>query len=183
MKSGVRILSIDDSPFRKGEKRDLVIGIVSRGSTIEGILSFYVEIDGSDATDKILKKVKESRFSREIKLIAINGITLAGLNIVDIKRLSEVLGVPVIAITRRKPNKKAMENAIKNSGKDARKKILLLREINSSSNSIHLNGLYIQYIGISRSDLGTFAGEAYQMLRLAHLIASGLVKGESRGRI
>ena len=183
MKSGIRILSIDDSPFRKGEKRDLVIGIVSRGSTIEGVLSFYVEIDGSDATDKILKKVKESRFSREIKLIAINGVTLAGLNIVDIKRLSEILGIPIIAITRRKPNKKAMENAIKNSGKDIKKKISLLREINRLSKNIYLNNLYIQYIGISKSDLGKFVGEAYQMLRLAHIIASGVVKGESRGRV
>jgi len=62
-------------------------------------------------------------------------------------------------------------------------KIKLLRKINKASLSSHSNGFYIQYIGIARKELSTFVNTAYQMLRLAHLVASGIVKGESKGRL
>jgi len=183
MKEGIRILSVDDAPFAKSGGESLVVGIVARKGIVEGVISFYVTVDGNDATDKLISKIRQSRFLREIKLVALNGITLAGLNIVDIIRVNSELSIPVLAITRKKPNQRAMEHAIERSGKGVEEKIKLLRKINKTSLSSRLNGLYIQYIGINGKELSAFVNTAYQMLRLAHLVASGVVKGESKGRL
>ena len=183
MKEGIRILSVDDAPFAKSDSESLVVGIVARKEVVEGVISFHVTVDGNDATDKLISKIRQSRFLREIKLVALNGITLAGLNIVDITKINSELSIPVLAITRKKPNQRAMEYAIKRAGKSVEEKTKLLRKINKVSLSSHLNGFYIQYIGIRDKDLSTFIDIAYQMLRLAHLVASGVVKGESKGRL
>lgn len=80
MKAGSRILALDDSSFGKTGK-SLVIGVVGRKGVIEGILSFSVSVDGSDATKILIARVKRSRFFQQIRLIATNGITFAGLNL------------------------------------------------------------------------------------------------------
>ena len=183
MKEGARILAIDDSPFSKEDKEVLVVGIVARNDIIEGVLSFYVSVDGDDSTDILIKKIRSSRFYRQIKLIALNGVTLGGLNIVDIAKLNSELNLPVIAITRRKPNKKEMILAIKKSGKSVDKKIDLLNKINKNASYSKFLGLHIQYIGLEKTELAKIIEKAYNMLRLAHMIASGVVKGESKGRI
>jgi len=183
MKEGIRILSVDDAPFAKSDSESLVVGIVARKEVVEGVISFYVTVDGNDATDKLISKIRQSRFLREIKLVALNSITLAGLNIVDIIKINSELNIPVLAITRKKPNQRAMEHAIERSGKDVEEKIRLLRKINKASLGSRSNGFYIQYIGIARKELSIFVNTAYQMLRLAHLVASGVVKGESKGRL
>lgn len=183
MKKGIRILSIDDSPFKKEDIKDLVVGIVSRGELVEGVISFYVDVDGIDATEKIIKKVKGSRFFRQIKLIALNGITLAGLNIVDITKLNSELKIPVIALTRKKPSKKKLELAIKKAGKNVEEKILSVEKIDTISKSARIGPFYVQYIGLNKKELVEFLDSVYSMLRLAHLIGSGVVKGESSGRM
>ncbi|MGC9129837.1 MAG: DUF99 family protein [Candidatus Micrarchaeia archaeon] len=183
MKEGIRILSIDDSPFSKDDDEVLVVGVVSRGEIVEGVISFYVSVDGDDATEKIIKKLSSSRFLRQVKLIAMNGITLGGLNIVDAEKLGSKFNLPILAITRRKPNKKAMMNAIRKSGKNVNEKLMLLEKINKRMGASRINNLYVQYLGIKKRELEKFVEKAYPMLRLAHIIASGVVKGESKGRV
>lgn len=44
-------------------------------------------------------------------------------------------------------------------------------------------GYYLQLFGINRKAVGAKFGEMVAFLRLAHLIGSGIAKGESKGRI
>lgn len=183
MKTGVRILAIDDSSFSKKDKEALAVGVVGRGELIEGILSFKVKVDGSEATEKIISKFKKSHFADQIKLIALHGVTLAGLNMVDIMEVSEALGIPVVSVIRRKPHSAELEKAIRTSGSNPKKKLALLKKLNTKLKIERSSGFYVQRAGIGGKDFAKFQPSAVHFLRLAHLIANGISRGESRGRI
>ena len=115
MKSGIRIVAIDDSKFSPGEKEVLVVGVVERLGIVEGVLSCRVEADGTDATAKIIGMLSDSRFLEQIRLIVINGTTVAGMNVVDITRLHSRFKMPVMAVTRKRPHPAMLKRSIKTS--------------------------------------------------------------------
>jgi endonuclease V-like protein UPF0215 family len=183
VKQGIRILAIDDSSFSKKDKEALVVGVVGRQDLIEGVLSFHVKVDGSDATGKIISKVKRSHFRDQIKLVALHGVTLAGLNMVDLRRVSGELKTPVVSIIRRKPHADELEKAIKSAGRGASKRLALLKEMNAMMPIRRHAGFYVQHAGIKADDFAKLQENAIRFLRLAHMIANGVSSGESKGRI
>jgi len=182
MKAGARVLGIDDSPFTRKDEKVLVVGVVWRSSLVEGVLSTYVERDGFDSTEKLLRMIKKSKFYSQIRLIVMHGVTLAGFNIVDIKKLSEALSIPVIGVTKRKPRAREVRNALKNFA-DWKRRVEL---IDSSGKACKFGNVYAQLAGIGVADVGRFLSSFEGMpepVRLAHIIGSGIVRGESHGRI
>lgn len=184
LKQGIRILAIDDSPFSKKDKTATAIGVLGRKGVVEGVLSFKVKVDGADATKKIISKVKVSRFHNQTGLIALHGITLAGLNLVDMIKLNSELRVPVMALTRKIPSRKRLENAMKAACiKNLAEAKRVLAAIHNKTASLRSSGLHIQYTAMTRKEVEAHAEDAMELLRLAHLIASGVVTGESKGRL
>ena len=195
MKSGIRIVGIDDSPFEKHGpgKKVLVVGVVQRRSIIEGVISSQVIKDGSDATKKIIEMIHESRFLPQVRLVLMNGIMLAGFNVVDINKLSKGIGVPVIALTRRKPDMSSVISALKKSSKTRKEyerkstiinKAGLSAAVTINSEIAGLNKAYIQTAGIDVEEAKVLLNRfGVGPLRLAHIIGSGVIKGESSGRI
>lgn len=183
IKQGIRILAIDDSSFSKKDREALAVGVVGRGELIEGILSFKLRVDGNEATQKIINKVKRSHFSDQIKLIVLHGVTLAGLNMVDIIKLNKTLKIPVVSVIRRKPHSAELQTAIKTSNIGVKEKLALLKKLNSFLKTTNSDGFYVQHAGIEAKDFAKFQPSAIHFLRLAHLIANGISRGESKGRI
>lgn len=182
LKKGIRILALNGAPFRRGEERELVIGIVGRGSLIEGSISFNVDIDGTDSTEMLIKSFKASKFRDQIKIIAINGITLGGLNILDFEKISNELGVGVIGITRNKPRRSLLKKSLVRDPK-RKLKAEMIDRLYKKIAVVRRKGFYIQFFHIEDEDLMQISDEAFQLLRVAHLLASGIKQGESRGRI
>ncbi len=196
IKPGARIIAITSGPIarKRGGKQPgadtLAIGIIGRKGAIEGVLSCYIECDGSNATREILRMISKSRFKEQIKIIALNGIALAGLNVVDVGLLEKKLKVDVIIITRDKPRPSKLLDAIeayrsesttgkRNRGADEKR---LLVEKANARKVFHEQGLYIQTrkeIGDVRSSIA----QCFELLRLSHMIARGVKTGESKGRI
>jgi endonuclease V-like protein UPF0215 family len=183
VKQGIRILAIDDSSFGKGDMEALAVGVVGRGELVEGMLSFKVRVDGNEATEKIIEKIRRSHFSDQIKLVVLHGITLAGLNMVDIIKVSKELKIPVVSIIRRRPHSAELERAIEASGENAKKKLALLKRLNAVLEINKSGGFYVQRAGIGAKEFAKFQPSAVHLLRLAHLIANGIARGESKGRI
>ncbi len=184
MKSGIRILALDDSRFKSGDKNVLVVGVVGRSDIIEGVLSCGVEADGNDATEKILRMASGSRFLEQIRLIAINGTTVAGLNVIDISCIHSRLGIPVIAITRKKPHPAKLERSIMSTKtKGYRTKIAMIEKLKKNAKIDKMGGFYVQSIGIEKDSLAKHISDSVALLRLAHIIASGVSRGESSGRM
>lgn len=184
MKEGIRILAVDDSRIRPGAGNVLVVGVVGRKGVIEGVLSCRVTADGSDSTGEIERMASSSRFMEQVRLIAINGTTVAGLNVVDIAKISSDLGVPVIAVTRKRPHPSMLIKSIMSSRAAGRaEKASIIRKISSAAKIHKMRGFYVQGVGIERDLIVKRIEDSVGLLRLAHIIASGVSGGESKGRM
>jgi hypothetical protein len=182
MKAGARVLGIDDSPFTESDESVLVVGVVWRSGVVEGVLSTHVKRDGLDSTKKLERMIRKSKFRQQLRMIVIHGTTLAGFNIVDIRKLSRSLALPVIAVTKRKPHAGKVKNALKNL-QDSEMRWKLLE---SAGHILKIGGLYAHIAGIDSKDakelLSSFGGMP-EPVRLAHVIGSGIVRGESHGKV
>ncbi|MGC8676299.1 MAG: DUF99 family protein [Candidatus Micrarchaeia archaeon] len=185
MKQGVRMLALDDSMFARGDKSALVMGMLGRRGEVEGAISFRVQVDGTDATEKIIKAVSKSRFRNEIKIVVLHSVLFAGLNMVDMTELRNRLGVESMAITRKRPSKEALLKAFKAAGTtkiEWHKKVLDRME--AQTNMFCAAGFYAQCTkGIAKAEAVRLLPEAVKLLRLAHIAASAASRGESNGRL
>lgn len=184
MKDGVRIAAFASGPISKKRKDTLLVGIIGRKSIIEGVVSDRIGVNGINSTNSIYKKIHNSRFSEQIRIIALNGIALAGLNIVDVGFLERRLKINTIIVTRRKPNKKKLIHAInsfKNSnGIDIGYQKNILSKYKRKPK--RMLGFYVES-GIDPIELKNLIEPTVELLRLAHIVARGVSTGESKGRI
>ena len=184
-KKEIRVIGIDDSPFDKfKDKKILIVGVVMRGgSWIDGVLSTKVDVDGSDSTRKIAAMMNKCKFKPQLQCIFLNGIAVAGFNVIDVKELNKKTNLPVIIVIRRMPD---IENIKKTLIKIKRQQKIKL--IEKAGNVVQVNGIYTQLTGIDLEDAKKILKIVCtrslipEPLRLAHLIASGVILGESRGR-
>jgi hypothetical protein len=185
LKKEMRVIGIDDAPFNKFKKGNvLVAGVVFRGGTsLDGILSTRVSVDGNNATKKVIEMINKSKFKPQLQCIFLDGIAVGGFNIIDVKQLSKKTKLPVIVIIRKKPDiKKIKETLIKIKKKN---KIKLLEKAGSV---IPLGKIYVQLTGLSiekaKEILKITCTRSLipEAIRIAHLITSGITCGESRGK-
>ncbi len=189
MKNGLRILGIDDGPFRKGvDKSTVLVGVIIKfNSYIEGIITNTVSIDGTDIDEKIVS-IAGGRFKKEINFIMTNGITFGGFNIMDSEYVFKNTDIPVISVVRENPDIESMKMALTKHFKDYKERIEILER--SSVHCININGkkLYINNTGIDIDSAkiviknSTVMGNMPEPVRIAHIIASAIINGESYGR-
>ena len=183
VKSGIRFIAIASGPIDK--RRALMVGVIGRDGVIEGILSDRIETDGNDATGRIIRMLRRSRFREQVRVVALNGIALAGLNVVDVPKLEKALKIDAIVLTRGRPRPSKLILALKKSQniekKDAVGRVRLVTE-QAKTKIVKVGGFHLQS-SIEESEIRRVAGVAYEMLRVAHLIARGVETGESKGRI
>jgi len=185
MKKEARIIGFDDGPFKKlKDKKTIVIGAIYRGGLcLDGLISFYVKVDGNDATQKLIKAINKTKHKGQLRYIITNGIAFGGFNIIDIKKVYKKTKLPLIVVMRKKPNMKKFVNAIKHL-KDFEKRLKVLKKAGEIKKILHL---YVQSIGIDKKaveeliKISCTRSNIPEPLRAAHLIASGVVDGESRG--
>ena len=184
MKKEVRILGIDDSPFDKFKDTScLIIGTFYRGGDFpDGVLSATITVDGEDATDTIIQMVRSSKFRKQLHCIMLDGINMAGFNVVDIHKVHKKTRIPVLVVVRNFPDYEKIKRALKKIGEPHR--FLLLEQ---AGVPVKAGKIYIQFAGISemhaRELVKMTATHSFlpEPIRVAHLIGAGLVKGESKG--
>jgi len=187
MKKELRVIGIDDAPFDKFDplqKFVLVVGTVFRGgSFMDGMLSTHVEKDGEDATLRIMEMINECRFKPQVQAIFLNGIAVAGFNVINPVSLNKETGVPVIVVIRDYPDFKKIFSALEKL--NMQKKVDIIKKM---PKPIKINDVYIQNIGISKESTKKLLkiccthSNIPEAIRVAHLVASGIVEGQSRGR-
>jgi endonuclease V-like protein UPF0215 family len=184
IKPEIRVLGVDDGRFTpRTESQVPVIGVVFRGGYwLDGVMHTKIAVDGFDATDKISSMITLSPHYKQLRVIMLNGITFAGFNIVDIKTLNAATRLPVIAVTREKPNLAEIRKALKKMPKSEErwKAVLNAGEISTVPTRSQKEKIYIEVAGISVGDaqkilrLTSTRSKIPEPLRVAHLIASGI---------
>jgi uncharacterized protein len=190
VKSEIRVLGIDDGrfvPHTKGTVK--VVGIVYRGGYwFEGVMQTKVAIDGLDATEKIAVMIEGSPFYGELRVIVLDGVTFGGFNVVDISELSRRTGLPVISVTRQKPDLKTIRSALRHlpafesrwqAMENAGELFEIVTRKGENPIFVHISGTLLEdakeilKIASTRSNVP-------EALRVAHLIASGLASSKEK---
>lgn len=184
IKPEIRVIGVDDGIFIPRMIGLVpVVGVVFRGGYwLDGVMHTKIRVDGYDATSKIASMIVNSPHYKQLRVIMLNGITFAGFNVVDIKRLNAKTKLPVIAVTREKPNLDEIHEALKNLPKsEARwRAILNAGKISEVATRDKSEKIYMQLSGVHEEDaqkilqLTATRSNTPEALRVAHLIASGI---------
>ena len=178
----IRVIGFDDSPFLSTKGLPVkVSGVICSGTRFEGMLIDDIEKDGNNATDVLITMLKNSKFYDQIHLVLIDGIAMGGFNIIDLALLSKSLNRPCMAVMRRQPDMDSIDNALKHFD-DYHERTEVIKKAGEIYNH---NSFYYQVHGCEPLVAGkvlcklTDNGNVPEALRLAHIIGSALVKGES----
>lgn len=184
IKPEIRVLGVDDGAFIPHVKGQVpVVGVVFRGGYwLDGVMHTKIAVDGFDATDRISSMITSSSHYKQLRVIMLNGITFAGFNIVDIKALNAATNLPVITVTREKPDLAEIHKALQNLPKSEERweAILNAGEPVEVSTRNAKAKVYMQTVGVLKEDaqkvlrLTSTRSNIPEALRVAHLIASGI---------
>ena len=115
-------------------------------------------------------------------------VLLGGFNVVDINSLHKKIGLPIVTITREKPNFEAMERALKEHFENWQKRLDIIKKGELLQLETKHKPIFVKFIGIDFEEvkkiieLSTVRGALPEAIRIAHLIATGVTVGESYGR-
>lgn len=184
VKPEIRVLGIDDGVFTPHTKgKALVVGIVFRGGYwLDGVMHTYVTVDGFNATGRILSMILTSPHYLQLRVIMLNGITFAGFNVVNIQELCKKTNLPVLAITRGKPDLCSIKKAIESlSKKESRwEAILAAGEGFEVATRNQREKIFLHVAGIGNKEaehivrMTSTRSNIPEALRVAHLVASGI---------
>ena len=180
------IIGFDDAPFQRNHKGNVkVIGTIYARSQLNGILVGEIKKDGSDAAKKLVSLISGSKFAESIQLVMLQGIAMGGFNVVDVFSLHEQLDVPILVVSRKIPNMRAIKEALLNI-RGGRLKWSIIEKLGDME---PVNRVYVQRVGLTIRQATTVVnqftatGHIPEPLRVAHLIAGAMVDGQSRGRV
>ncbi len=187
IKPEVRILGIDDSALLS--EKVMIVGVVFRGGDwIDGVLRSEITKDGLDATEIICKMIKKSKHYGQIRTVILDGITYGGFNVVDIQMLYRETGIPVVVVMRSYPDFEKIKSALKYFP-DGEARWEIIKRAGEIERMYGKKGsVYVQRAGIGMETvkkiirLTSIRSNIPEPLRVAHLIATGIILGESRGK-
>ncbi|HII92786.1 MAG TPA: DUF99 family protein [Methanosarcina sp.] len=187
IKPEIRILGIDDSALFN--EKVMIVGAVFRGvNWIDGVLRSEITKDGLDATEVICEMIKKSKHYGQIRTVILDGITYGGFNVVDIQMLYRETGIPVVVVMRSYPNFEKIKSALNYFSDGAERWEIIKRAGEVERVSGQKSSIYIQRAGIGIEtvkriiQLTSIRSNIPEPLRVAHLIATGIILGESRGK-
>jgi len=181
------LLGIDDGPFEKFvDERVPLVGVMMEGADrIEGVATTSFPVDGTGVAEFLAEWVGALRCRAALHGVVLGGITIAGLAVVDVALLSDRLGLPVLVVNRRDPEKTRLREALEAAGVPERWAL-----VERAPAAVRVgDGLYLAAAGVERDAAMALVRAALaksrvpEPLRVAHLIAHALVRGESRGRV
>jgi endonuclease V-like protein UPF0215 family len=185
-RSRPHLLGIDDGPFDKRPgARAPVVGVMMEGADlVEAVALTDFPVDGEDAARFLAEWVAGLRFRAALHGVVLGGVTMAGLGIVDVAELSRRLELPVMVVNRKHPEDGPLVQALRAAGLETR--IPTIRGLPDPWSMS--GGLHVAHVGASREEAERLVAAALhksrlpEPLRVAHLIAAAVARGQSRGR-
>ena len=97
-KKGIRGLAIAESFRHDSQKAVLAGGIAATDLVIDGFVLGGATIKGDDATDEIVSMYQKID-RNDISFLIISGLVISLYNMVDVKKISNTIDIPVIGVT------------------------------------------------------------------------------------
>ncbi len=179
------VMGVDDAPFSRAHRGDVpIVGTVCSRTRLDGILVGRARRDGANAAERIAELLLGSPFDGHVQAVILQGIAVAGFNVVDVHALAERIERPVLVVARRAPDLAAMRRALLGRVVGGHKKWRLVERAGPME---PVAGVYVQRVGLSQRQAAelvehtTLHGNLPEPLRLAHLIAGAIATGVGRG--
>jgi endonuclease V-like protein UPF0215 family len=180
-----RVIGFDDAPFsRRAGAAVPLVGVVCGGTRFEGLVWGRVRKDGWNATEALCRALEGGKFLPQLHAVLLDGVTFGGFNVVDLPALAARLGRPCISVMRRMPDLAAMERALRHLPRPEQR----LARLKRAGPIQQVGGFTFQVQGAEPAwgaevlARVTDRGLVPEPLRLAHLIGSAVVTGESSKR-
>ncbi len=184
IKPEIRVLGVDDGVFTPHSEQWVdVVGVVFRGGYwLDGFMHTQVRVDGMDATEKLTQMITNSPHYGQLRVIMLNGVTLAGFNVVDIEELHRKTKLPVIAVTRDRPDFKEIRKALQHlpQAEERWTAIEKAGKIVAVHTREDEEPIYTHAVGVAAETAKCIIQNTAtrsnipEPLRVAHIIASGL---------
>lgn len=176
-------VGFDDAPFGREWRGNVrIFGAAYAGATLHAVLSGQVRRDGRNSTAELVRLCAQTE---HLQLIFLQGIALAGFNVVDIHALHRATGLPVLVVARRPPHPDRIRTALLEKVPGGARKWALIQQAGEME---ACGRVFVQRAGLSLPEaeqaIQTFAltGVIPEPLRTAHLIAGGVTRGSSAGQ-
>jgi len=182
---GFRLFGVEDGSFdafnREKSTHTTLCGVLTDDNRIIDVRQAVIEVDGLDATEKLLKMLEEVN----VDSVILGGITFAGFNIIDPRNIHEETSLPVIIYSGIEPDNEAMLKALKKHFPDWEKRWEVVESLGQIHQTCTLKGepdVFFEAVGCE-------AGRAEEVLRASAVVsripepvrAAGLVaRGLSR---
>lgn len=175
-------MAVDDGPFEFGDAATFLVGLVVRGKGyLEAMRSTTVSLKELDATRTLVDLVGGSRQLPQLKAVLLDGLTIAGFNVVDIEDLHQGTGVPVVTVVDKVPDHGAIRRALEGRFSDWEERYRLITAPETHLVDLPDGGVltcHVAGIGIGEARellrVTTLRGHLPEALRMADVVASGL---------
>ena len=182
----LHLIGIDDGPFEKFVDAEVpLVAVMMEGpDLVEAVATRRFPVDGEDATSVLARWIGGLRCRPALQGVLVGGVTLAGLGVVDLPALSVALELPVLNVNRRRPGNDALRQALAAAGLAHR--FALVERAPEPVEAAP--GLWVGAAGLDPETACAWVRSACakaqipEPLRLAHVIATAIASGESRGR-
>jgi len=160
------LLGVEDGSFkafqRRPESLTYLCCVQMEGREIGEVQLAPIEVDGMDATDKLLAMVD----GKTADAVILGGITFAGFNVIDPHRVLQKTGAPVIVYSGREPNSGAMILALRKHFSDWERRWGIIEGLGRIYEAVTMPGeppVHFEVVGCS-------AGWAEGVLRSSALV-------------
>lgn len=114
----MRLVGVEDGSFkpfqRRGHSYTVLCCVEMDKDVICNVRLAHIEVDGLDATDKLLSMLD----AESVDAVILGGITFAGFNVIDPSTIFQDIGVPVIVYSGEAPDNCAMLLALRRHFED-----------------------------------------------------------------
>ena len=179
-KAHPRVVAVDDGAFRRDDRRAPIAAVVvSAPDYVESVRTGSVRVDGRDATRTVVALVRATGPLDGVRALLLDGAVVGGFNVLDLDALEAAFGIPVVALTRRRPDFPAIRRALARwFPRDAAQRWARLTAHPLFPVPTGAGPILAAAVGCSRADAAalvrrtTVRGFWPEPLRLAHLVAS-----------
>ncbi len=180
------VIGFDDAPFERAHRGDVgLVGVIFTRTRLDGVIAGKVRRDGRNAAGQMASLLLGSPFHAHVRAVLLQGITVAGFNVVDVRELADRVERPVLVVARKSPDLKIVRQTLRRSVPGWERKWRLIQQAGPME---PMRGVWVQRVGLSPAQAAglleelTIHGKLPEPLRVAHLVAGGLGRGVSKGR-
>ncbi|HSP34304.1 MAG TPA: DUF99 family protein [Thermoanaerobaculia bacterium] len=172
------VVAFDDCQFDREHRGDVgLIGAVFAGARLDGVVSGRVRRDGANAASVMAQLIFDSRFIEHLQLVMLQGIAVAGFNVVDVFELHSVTDLPVLVVAKKEPDFEAIHDTLTLRVRGGARKWQIIERLGHME---RCRGVWVQRVGLTMEETDTIlqrfaiSGSYPEPVRVAHIIASGI---------